>query len=218
MHPFFNSSDPHGNVVFWSGSDAIGALSVYAHGYHEAGRALARRMRRSAGYADYHGYPMLFLYRHALELYLKAIVLRGAELAGLLSPDKPSVNLNGVLRCHRLSWFIPRLEAVFRGIGWEWETDVPGARSFEEFKELVEEIDRLDGDSYCFRYPVNTLGASNLPRDLIINVLKFARSMDPVLDLLDGGVVGIEHRFDRRAEVESLLQDLLQDPSPDNGE
>ena len=85
MQPFLGSSDGHGNVVFNFQGSPVGDLSAFAHGYHEAAKVLAERLHAAAGYADYEGYPILFLYRHALELYLKAVVYRGAMLLHLVS-------------------------------------------------------------------------------------------------------------------------------------
>lgn len=54
-------------------------------GYREAGKVLADRIAAANGYADYDGYPILYLYRHSLELHLKAIVYHGAALLGLIA-------------------------------------------------------------------------------------------------------------------------------------
>jgi len=45
--------------------------------YHAAGQALFERMCDKSSYNSLEGCPIIFLYRHALELYLKAIVLHG---------------------------------------------------------------------------------------------------------------------------------------------
>lgn len=52
-------------------------VAIFAKGYHKAANRLAAEFSRSP---DYDAYPIFFLYRHSLELYLKAVVYRGLEL------------------------------------------------------------------------------------------------------------------------------------------
>jgi len=68
MHWVFQSSDMHGSVVFNFQHRPVGDLSAFAHGYHDAAKRLVAEMQRASGYRDFDGYPILFLYRHALDL------------------------------------------------------------------------------------------------------------------------------------------------------
>lgn len=188
MHHFFESNRPHGNVVFNFRGRAINDLSAFAAGYHEAGKTLVSNMESAAGYRDYEGYPILFLYRHALELYLKAIVYRGAQLLGLISDEKP--NTEKLLTSHKLTRLLPTIEAIFRAVEWEWDFEVFGLRSFDDFADLIKEIEKIDPQSYCFRYPVNTTGEAALPQHFVVNVVTFGKKMDSVLELLSGAVTG----------------------------
>ncbi len=74
MHRFLvpqvDGKSVHGNVVFnWRGNP-IDDLVAYANGYRLAARSLAASFREQGAYADYEGYPILFLCRHAIELFL----------------------------------------------------------------------------------------------------------------------------------------------------
>src|SRR6266403_3216918 len=89
-HFFFNAPYVHGNVVFNFLGRPVRDLRIFALAYHEAGRKLVAPMVSGTGYRDYDGYPILFLYRHALELYLKALVYRGAQLLGLIADERPN--------------------------------------------------------------------------------------------------------------------------------
>ena len=88
MIKFFKSQHPHGNIVFNFRGSAIDDLVEFGHGYHIAGKKLIEDLENKKSYADYDGYPILFLYRHALELYFKAIVYKGANLLNLISKTK----------------------------------------------------------------------------------------------------------------------------------
>src|SRR5687768_11995684 len=96
---FLKAGQLSGNIVFNFTAKPIRDLVVWAKGYHLAGHRLAERLAEAPHYADYEGYPVLFLYRHALELYGKAIVYRGAELMRLAG--EPDLNTeNWLLRKH----------------------------------------------------------------------------------------------------------------------
>ena len=209
MHPFFTSNFPHGNVVFNFNGGAVNDLSAFAAGYHEAGKTLVSNIEAAQGYRDYDGYPILFLYRHALELYLKAIVYRGAQLLGLISDEK--VRTEKLLTSHKLTRLLPTIEAIFKAVGWEWDFEVSGLKSFGDFADLIKEIEKIDPQSYCFRYPVNTTGEAALPKHFIVNVVNFGKKMDSLLDLLSGAMTGLEEHWDNTAEVMYLLQEVMKE-------
>lgn len=209
MHHFLESDRHPGNVVFNFRGRAINDLSAFAAGYHEAGKILVHKMESSSGYRDYEGYPILFLYRHALELYLKAIVYRGAQLLGLISDEKPSTEK--LLTSHKLTRLLPTIEAIFKAVEWEWDFEVSGLKSFDDFADLIKEIEKIDPQSYCFRYPVNTTGEAALPKHFIVNVVNFGKKMDLVLDLLSGAVTGLQEHWDNTAEVMYLLQEVMKE-------
>jgi len=198
------------DVVFNFRCRAIDDLSAFAAGYHEAGKTLISKMESAPGYRDYEGYPILFLYRHALELYLKAIVYRGAQLLGLISDEKP--NTEKLLTNHKLIRLLPTIEAIFRAVEWKWDFEVSGLKSFDDFADLIREIEKIDPQSYCFRYPVNTTGEAALSKHFVVNVVNFGKKMDSVLDLLSGAVTGLQERWDDTAEVMYLLQEVLKEP------
>src|SRR5262245_57418129 len=75
-------------------------------------------MEASLGYSDYEGYPILFLYRHALELYIKPIVYRGAQLCRLIDEK---LNTENLFKAHKLTEFLPQIEAIFKAVGWKWD-------------------------------------------------------------------------------------------------
>jgi hypothetical protein len=95
---------------------------------------------------------------------------------------------------------------------WDWDFEVSGLRSWDDFCALIREIERIDPQSYSFRYPVTKQGDAALPHHFIVNVISFARSMDPVLDLLDGAMTGLEERWHGEAEVAYFLQELFRNP------
>ena len=162
IHPFFKAKHGHGNVRFnLIERDPIDELSIYALGYHIAGKTLVEKLESNRGYGDYEAYPIFFLYRHSLELYLKAIVYRGARLLGMISND--TIDTNKLLTKHGLSMWLPAIKAIFKRLEWEKDFGIPSIRKFEDFANLVNGIEKIDPLSYNFRYPVNTKGEAALP-------------------------------------------------------
>ena len=70
----------HGNVVLNFMLFPKGELAAYGRSYHEAAQHLVKRMAASH-YRDPDACPIVFLYRHAVELYLKSIIPLGKQSA-----------------------------------------------------------------------------------------------------------------------------------------
>jgi hypothetical protein len=204
MHRMFLAENYHGNIVFNFTGRPIEDLTAFALGYREAGQTLASNMANSHGYADYDGYPILFLYRHALELYLKAIVYHGAELLGLISEEH--VDTNRLFERHELTRLLPSIGAIFQQMNWDF--DGSGLESYEDFAAFVQDLDTIDPGSYAFRYPVNRQGEPLLPVHFVINVVEFGRRMDTLLRFLEGAAIGIDENWNAEAEARYELQQL----------
>src|SRR6266404_2839264 len=65
----------HGSVVLNFTRHAKGDLHIYAHAHQQAASKLVDVFRANPYYSDAEACPIVFLYRHAIELYLKAILL-----------------------------------------------------------------------------------------------------------------------------------------------
>ena len=214
IHPFFSGSGPHGNVRFnFLRRDPYSLpaldLSAYAAGYHRAGRSLVDSLAARNGFADYEGYPILFLYRHALELNMKAFIYRGAMCAGLM--DGCSMGAEWIYRSHDLLRLLPALREVFAHVGGSGDFGLPGLNTWEDFCGLVRGIDSLDHGSYAFRYPMDTAGEPSHPHHLVVNVIAFGRNMDPVLDMLNAAVCGLEELWQNAAEACHFLQEVAKE-------
>lgn len=202
LHHFFGSTRLHGNVVFNFTGRPIDDLVAFALGYHEAGKALAAQMAVAKGYADYDGYPILFLYRHALELYLKAVVYRGAKLVGLISPK--SANTDKLLHRHSLVPLLPSIRAIFSQMNWNFEGS--GLASYDDFASLIHSLDSIDAGSYAFRYPIDRSGQAHLPHHFVLNVVEFAGRMDALLQFLEGSATGISEEWQAEVDAKHELQ------------
>ncbi len=201
----FQSANPHGNVVMNFTASPIQDLPVFALGYHRAGKVLASRLAESRGYADYDGYPVLFLYRHALELYLKALVYRGALLMGLIG--KKDASPPGLFERHELSRLLPALRSIFYELKWNFtETSFS---SIDEFIAVIQSVDAIDPRSFAFRYPMDRTGEAHLPRHFVINTIVFTEKLDEVFSLLDGAAIELGEHLEFEAESRYELQQVI---------
>lgn len=206
MRPFINIPNS-GNAVFNFSRDPVKDLTAYALGYKEAAKHLVIEFSRSDPRPDYEGFPILYLYRHSLELYLKAVVYRSAGLMGLVGKQKQ--HIAKLFKSHKLTPLVPAVRAVFDAMNWGFEFAGSEFATFDEFAQFIETVDSIDSDSDAFRYPVGRKGRAILPRHFVINVISFAKIMDALLDYLEGAAHLIEENFQLAAEATYEVQRYL---------
>ena len=166
----------------------------------QTAQALAEKMFDKAGYNDLEACPIVFLYRHALELYLKAIALVGIKIMQLKNEEAPP-NSERLLRTHRLLSLLPLVRRTFDLVGWVWELDIDELRTFEEVERLLQEVEVVDPGSFTFRYPVDTAGQPSVPHHFMLHVPTFCQRMDALLDALEAATMGLEVTWDQMLEV-----------------
>ncbi len=205
MHSLFRSTGNHGNVVFNFLGSPVEDLTAFASGYRQAGRTVAARLADLPGYPDYDGYPVLFLYRHALELYLKAIVYRGARLLKLICDE--NVDTEKLFQNHRLARLLPAIRAIFKEM--QWGVDGSGFTSPDDFESFICDLDKLDPKGDAFRYPIRADGNSAcLPEHFVVNVVEFSERMDKLMGFLEGAAELIRENWNAEAEARYELEQL----------
>ncbi len=150
-----------------------------AWGFKRAADILAAHVLATFGGGDLVIYPIVFLYRHQLELSLKEIILKGNELL-----DEP-IKFRATHPLHDL-WNDCR--TVLERIGVS--IDIPEA---EPFEACITQLDGLDPQSLSFRYPVTKTGTSALPASLesvdLQNLQTVMERMSLFLDIIREEVV-----------------------------
>ncbi len=188
------------NVVFnWHGGRSQNELKYYAEAYHKAANKLVEEYGSTGATRDFEAAPIVFLYRHALELYLKAFILGGSSLLRLTG--KVAMSQQEILNDHKLTRFIAPFEAIIKQIGWSWDMGVDGLRNKNDFVSLLSEFENVDSNSYTFRYPINKDGASSLPSHFSFDLYQFATQVDALLEILDGGLLGIAESLEAAYEM-----------------
>lgn len=180
--PSSNSGSHHGIAVLNFRNAPITEYGPYGEAFHMAGQALAQNLAASNGYSDLEACPIVFLYRHALELFIKGLILTGNNILHI-SGKKPLIE-SDQLGSHRLSRLLPSLKQIFDAVGWKWELDIEGIKDYEEFQKFIEDFEQIDPFAISFRYPTDKQGKAPLPKHFAFNVVDFSKKLDPLLDLL----------------------------------
>jgi hypothetical protein len=107
---------PHKGVLNWRKVPERD-LWLYARSFHKAAKKLAGALELDAGPATYFdACPVVFMYRHAVELHLKAVVLGDGGNFLATKPDALSVH-----KTHSVSWLVQFVCQIITALNWEKE-------------------------------------------------------------------------------------------------
>ena len=178
------------------GGDEIG----YAEGYRRGARLLVEYVAENARDQDYLVYPIIFLYRHHIELALKNIIVRGLYLIDRVPTEAEKKHLI----MHRLDLLWQDLKPMFADIckaaGWR----APERDDVEGIDEYIHQLSSMDPDSYAFRYAHSKKGTPSLPSDLKqVNLRHFAETIERLADYLDGLDAATVHLEEVKSEMEA---------------
>jgi hypothetical protein len=193
---FLPSKGPDRVLLNWTGHPEE-HLKFYAEAFHDAGKKLASQYKDEWPPSSFDACVIVYLYRHAFELYLKTVLVYGNEL--LQWRRKAPINLDKVIgkdSAHVLTSFVPDLERVFQEAGWMWDMGIDGFRSRKEFTDIIAEFDEYDKNSFAFRYPMNKNGTYALPKNFSFGMEKFMSLMDFLLDAIHGAICALEQIVD----------------------
>lgn len=158
----------NGALVNWSSSE----WSLYASGYKEAGDVLVNQVENRSSGHDVLVYPILFLYRHYLELYLKLSIRTVRTLL-----DEGREMPTG----HRIELLWGQLDGLYRRAFPDESTD-----ALDQTGRLIREFAAVDPQSTAFRYPVDLKGDPSLPGLRSIDLVN-VRDVIAKMDMLLGG-------------------------------
>ncbi|HKW19535.1 MAG TPA: hypothetical protein VJO35_18645 [Terriglobales bacterium] len=176
------------------------ALGAYAQAYREAANQLVQRLGSTTNYRDVDACPIVFLYRHAVELRLKEIVHWGNALLYVRGLSK-TVRPNVLFRTHDLCKLVSAAKPIFGIFRYLGDWNGSEFLSFDDFERFVAELNEFDPGSYAFRYPIDHNGASSLRDQLCFNVVTFGRKLNSLLSTIDGVATMTYENFQAEAAV-----------------
>ena len=186
---FAHSPDWHTDAQIES---SAGDWYAYTLGYRRAGDLLVQQIDQAPSHQELLVYPILFLYRHYLELQMKHITAEGRSLLdkGYSFPTGHSLNALWSVCC-------PILEQVF-----------PESTPDDTLvvAQLIAEFHSIDPQSITFRYPTDKNGAISVPPGLRrINLTNLSSIMAKLEAFFGGAATGISVYFDTKHEMEAFL-------------
>jgi hypothetical protein len=183
--------DYYNNSCFFDWSKTLG---LYAFGYKEAADVLVRNIvKRNAG-QDLLVYPVMFLYRHYLELEIK----------------------NLIFLCNHYQDNTANFSTI-HGIDQLWGTcnkllsEIFPNESITERKEttrLINEFSKIDSNSMAFRYPHNKDGKTPLLNISKINLHNVQDVMEKISNLFSGAEAQIGEYLSFKEEAHQSQQIL----------
>src|SRR6185437_9751000 len=174
-----------------------GGYLPYAEAYLRGTHRLVQHVIDAQRDQDFLVYPIVFLYRHHIELILKDILRR----VPYLTSTKPSEAETRHLNSHSLHelWqdLKLRLPAMAESAGWG-SLDLQDVEGIDSY---ISQLMRLDPDSCRFRYARSKKGGPSLPSKLkLINLRHFAEMMERLVSYLDAIDSAVDHLEEMEAE------------------
>jgi hypothetical protein len=199
----FRSVSGEPNVVLNFRRSPESEFGFYTRPFHEGARVLARRALQRPGFRDLDALPILFLYRHALELSLKAIILEGNRRMDLHGDGLSQADLWKVLSGHRLTPLLLHVRRVFKFVGWKWAWNDPQISTFADVQRVLRDLEKIDPSSFAFRYPTNKRGQGSVPRHFAFSLRSFISVIDPLAEAFDTAVFGLSAEYGLASEAMS---------------
>ena len=149
--------------------------TAYTEGYRKAADILIRHIDESGRDQDFLVYPVLFLYRHHIELLIKQIIELALPLAE--EPEKYPHRKDD----HNLNTLWPLAQKLVLKVDDRYKPS-----DFRIVKEVVKELHDTDHRATDFRYARRNDGTRSLDGIRYVNTRLFGEKMGAASDCLDG--------------------------------
>lgn len=183
-------------------------FTLYAAAYHQVAKEAVSVLEKNkqAGIPklpidDFRAYPVVFLYRHALELYMKSVILVGAPMLEIKNID--IIDRNKLLDTHSLDSLRQKIEKVFMAFEWDWDLGTAQFKTLEDFRKIISELHQVDTGSSTFQYPLDKKGNASLPFNFEFNLVEFCKTLDCLLPVLEGATYAAYEDLQLYAEIMS---------------
>jgi hypothetical protein len=199
---FYTATTSASNFVISFSSQSRNDFGVFARGYRHAASKLAEDLLARPRFADYDAYPVVFLYRHSLELSLKNIIYRAAFFAAFQGCDDIDA---GLYNNHRLTLLSETAAAILRRL---FPANEALGHTVDIMLTVASEFSAIDPDSYAYRYPIDTQGRPSTSPHQVVNLEALHRTMKELLDQLAVIDFGLDVETANAQEVWEILEEL----------
>ncbi len=188
-------------LTWHNGADV--EINRYARSLHKAAKDLIATLDPEPNpKTAWDACPVILLYRESVELHLKALIGEGCKF--LPSPTDPL----SLAKTHSLRWLAQIVCQIIKTLQWESEFKCDSVTSLADFSALVNELEALDPVSWAVHSSSRSRDGSAPPQLQPPNVVRFARKLDGLLDLLDAVADGLAAAWDLQQAGISSESDL----------
>ena len=199
---FDEISDMSSFVISFT-NDPKGEFAAFAKGYTLAANRLAASLLEAPRFPDYEAYPVVFLYRHALELSLKHIIYGGVELAAFRRMDDVNEQLKNNHNLVDLSRTAGKVVSLL------FPNDEMLGRLNTTVAAICEEWSQIDPRSDAYRYPIDTKGRPSTKKHQVVNLRALATRMAAVLEDLDTVHFGLDLETYKAQELYEIMEQFV---------
>ena len=172
---------------------------LYSEGYKKAAKVLFGFCEGNAFFNNTVVYPIIFLYRHFIELRLKELIVLGYQYLDI-HEDFPND--------HSLERLWNKYRSDIVGAVDNWDKD-----DLDNVERLLREFNQIDPKSFSFRYPVDTSPERNPSLSLeTVDLKNFSEVMEKLIYFLDCQVLSLSSYLDLKNEmIADMMNDMYQD-------
>ncbi|MBE9048748.1 hypothetical protein IQ255_30965 [Pleurocapsales cyanobacterium LEGE 10410] len=144
---------------------------IYSEGYKEAANLIASHLQADRMKIDLLIYPLVFLYRHHVELSLKSIIISGNKLL-----DRQNQNLHH----HKIDVLWIEVKDIITEIWSDHSDDI------DAVENIISQLASIDPGSFSFRYHEDKIGNSTISALKSLDINNFKIVMDSLSNFLGG--------------------------------
>lgn len=167
-------------------SQPLRHFHYYAEGYYNAAIAVVQKLIKDQKFPDYDAYPAVFLFRHSLELHLKACIYNSKMLAYFMQNETLDCQLRNT---HNLTPLAGAAKNVTDAL---FPDDQELAAFMNQVIKMAEALDQLDAGSFSFRYPIKKNGEPAFEKEVQLSIIRIAEELEPIHSGLNTLHFGIE--------------------------
>lgn len=201
---FYNSINDYSNFVISFTDHPEQDFGIFARSYAQAAAVLAEHLLKDGISSDADAYPVVFLYRQAFELYLKAFFYKAKRI--FLAYDSAGAE-DPMLRRHRL---VPLAETFQKVCHRLFSSDGALLELADEAHARATEFEQIDRDSFGYRYPIDTRSNPSTSAHQIVNLRALHNSMKDLLDKLNAAHFEFEDEADQAEYTREITAMILE--------
>ncbi|MFZ5865406.1 MAG: hypothetical protein ACOYXY_05970 [Thermodesulfobacteriota bacterium] len=199
--PFSGGSGHNGFSVGFTKDPRL-LFGVFTRGYRFAANSLANCLLAKAGFRSYEAYPVVFLYRHALELALKNVIYKGARLASF---QRLEVIDKRLYITHSLTRLAEQSRQVLL-TRFPQDSALKGIA--DDIVLVAKDFDLIDPDSCAYRYPIDRTGQPAVRETQWVDLEVLSERMEETLEHLDTIDLEMGIETDKAQELFEIYEDL----------